>query len=42
MAKQNLQYINTEIDKKKKAGQVDDELLDSQVDAYKEVKEAEA
>lgn len=42
MAKQNLQYINTEIDLKKKAGQVDDELLDSQVDAYKEVKEAEA
>lgn len=42
MAKQNLQYINTEIDLKKKAGQVDDELLDSQVDAYKEVKEAES
>lgn len=42
MARQNLQYINTEIDLKKKAGQVDDELLDSQVDAYKEVKEAEA
>lgn len=42
MAKQNLQYINTEIDLKKKAGQVDDELLDAQVDAYKEVKEAEA
>ena len=42
MAKQNLAYINTEIDLKKKAGQVDDELLDAQVDAYKEVKEAEA
>lgn len=42
MAKQNLQYINTEIDLKKKAGQVDDELLDAQVDAYKEVREAEA
>ena len=42
MAKQNLQYINTEIDLKQKAGQVDDELLDAQVDAYKEVKEAEA
>lgn len=42
MAKQNLQYINTEIDLKKKAGQVDDELLDAQVDAYKEVKQAEA
>lgn len=42
MAKQNLAYINTEIDLKKKAGQVDDELLDAQVDAYKEVKQAEA
>ena len=42
MAKQNLAYINTEIDLKQKAGQVDDELLDAQVDAYKEVKEAEA
>lgn len=42
MAKQNLQYINTEIDLKQKAGQVDDELLDAQVDAYKEVKQAEA
>lgn len=42
MAKQNLQFINTEIDLKKKAGQVDDELLDQQVDAYKTVREAEA
>lgn len=42
MAKQNLAYINTEIDLKKKAGQVDDDLLDAQVDAYKEVREAEA
>lgn len=42
MAKQNLQYINTEIDLKQKAGQVDDELLDSQVDAYKELRQAES
>lgn len=42
MAKQNLAYINTEIDLKKKAGQVDDDLLDAQVDSYKEVREAEA
>ena len=42
MARKNLEFINTEIDLKKKAGQVDDELLDSQVDAYKEVRQAEA
>lgn len=42
MAKKNLEFINTEIDLKKKAGQVDDELLDSQVDAYKEYMQAES
>lgn len=42
MARKNLEFINTEIDLKKKSGQVDDELLDSQVEAYKEVRQAEA
>lgn len=42
MARKNLEFINTEIDLKKKAGQVDDDLLDAQVDAYKEVRQAEA
>lgn len=42
MARKNLEYINIEIDLKKKAGQVDDELLDKQVEAYKEARQAEA
>lgn len=42
MARKNLEFINTEIDLKRKAGQVDDELLDAQVDAYREVREAES
>lgn len=42
MAKENLQFINTEIDLKKKAGQVDDDLLDQQVEAYRAAKEAES
>lgn len=42
MARENLRLINTELDLKTKAGQVDDELLDKQVEAYKALREAES
>ena len=42
IAKQNLDLINTEVDLKNKAGQVDDELLDKQVEAYKTLRDAES